>query len=137
MWFAPAKIIEERRSICSACKFSQREAKVLWCGKPLLGGEVTYKKKKHKLCGCNMFLKTAFKNVKCPLDKWTSVGNLTLDEKDEIRTFLKDIHTDYVSQEQLKQLYDYASKATGHYIEPTKCTPCIKDLLTKLRNDIE
>ena len=141
MWFAQAKVIEERRSICSSCKFAVRESTGLWCGTPkyksFKGDIVTYRKKKYQLCGCNMFLKTGFKNQSCPVGKWSSVGSLNEDDKNEIRAFLKTVNTDYISQEDLKKLYDYATKASGQWVEPSKCSPCIKDLLTKLKNDVE
>ncbi len=102
MWFAPAKVVEERRSICSACKFAKRESTGLWCGTPkyksFKGDIVTYRKKKYELCGCNMFLKTGFKNQSCPVGKWSSVGSLNDDDKNEIRAFLKTVNTDYISQ---------------------------------------
>jgi hypothetical protein len=136
MWFASKEIIEERRAICKDCKFAQKFAKGTWCGTPVIGGTVTFKKKKHKLCGCNMTVKTAFRNVECSVGKWSAVGEMTAEQKEEARAFLKTINTDYISREDLVKLYDLAFIATGHKLPVSNCAPCVKDLLTKLKSDV-
>lgn len=137
MWFASKETIEQRRSICKECKFAQKFAKGTWCGTPVLGDNVTYKKKKYKTCGCNMTVKTAFRNVECPVGKWGSVGGMTAEQKTEARAFLKTINTDYISREDLHRLYEYIYLATGERLPISNCAPCVKDLLTKLKADVE
>jgi hypothetical protein len=136
MWFASKETIEKRRSICKDCKFAQKFAKGTWCGTPVIGGNVTYKKKKYKLCGCNMSFKTAFRNVECSVGKWESVGAMTPEQKEEARAFLKTINMDYISRDDLNRMYEYVYLATGERLPISNCTPCVKDLLTKLKADI-
>ena len=136
MWFASKETIEQRRATCKDCKFAQKFAKGTWCGTPVIGNTVTYKKTKYKLCGCNMTVKTAFRNVECSVGKWSSVGTMTAEEKEEARAFLKTVNTDYISRTDLIRLYDMVYIATGQRLPVSNCAECVKDLLTKLKSDV-
>ena len=70
MLLVDSKIADQRLEICRKCKhFVTTTAS---CGTLILGKTITYKKKKVKLCGCAMPIKTKLKMGSCPIGKWDS-----------------------------------------------------------------
>lgn len=145
------KIQADRLTICKGCKWFN--AKYLTCGTPLFGkkveedtaaindNKVTYYKRKIKLCGCFMRVKTKYTWASCPADKWGMV-NITPDELKKVKELLMKYEgrTSFESRE-LAPLVQALSKISGRNIP--MCTSCggsvrqLLDDLKKATQDIE
>lgn len=132
MWFVSKATEEKRMAICEGCKHLSSKKT---CGKPVIGGKVKHEGKTVKLCGCFMRVKTKFANQSCPLGKWGS-ERLTDEQKVEIRAFLSTINTDYIGRADLIKLYKFAGDAVGRELKVSNCTPCVVDIINKLRQDV-
>jgi len=108
MIFIDRKTREERMSICKGCEHYNETTRS--CGTLVLGDDlgelvsVKGKKRKVRLCGCVMPMKTKFKTASCPLKKWVSKV-----DADAIKDLQKlvEIADKYqrFSHEELKQFY--------------------------------
>jgi len=131
--------IEKKRrlSICKACKYYKEETKT--CGtfraiKPK-GDTITYRKKKVSLCGCIMPLKTKFKGVSCPINKWK--GTISKEDTKLIKEVLKEIEgKQAVTAENSKTLLDVYNKAFGTNKKYTSCSNCRRSIVEELKNSI-
>ena len=134
MLFASREIINSRREICKSCQFFSAG----FCGTAITGKKVRYKNKTIRLCGCNMYVKSTFANVSCPANKWTSVGDLTNDEKKDIAAFLDTINRDYITAEQKKQLFALINRIDGvNEYRESNCVPCVLDVMNKIANSVK
>lgn len=65
-------ITESRRNICYSCKYYVPLTNT--CGTLILGGKTD---EGEKLCGCNIWAKTLFKNQECPIKLWEKLTKTT------------------------------------------------------------
>ena len=137
MIFVKDKEKQRRLEICKACKYYKEETKT--CGtfrvlKPE-GDVITYRKKKVKLCGCIMPLKTKFKGVSCPINKWK--GELSKEEVEAIRSLLNEIEsTGVITGRQAKDSINLYNKAFGTSKKFTDCGSCKRSIIEELKNSI-
>ena len=128
---------QERLKICKACKYYKEETKT--CGtfrvlKPE-GDTITYRKKKVKLCGCIMPLKTKFKGVSCPINKWK--GILSRKESEYIKGLLKMTKgKEAIPTKLAKEIIDIYNKAFNTKKKLTPCKTCMKTIIEELKNSI-
>ena len=124
---------KDRMLICEACKYFKKNTRT--CGTPIKGNTITYKKKKHKLCGCFMDIKSTLKFAHCPLGKWKEL-QITHEEYLEVKELL-DSTKHKITRVQQQQLRFYFEKYLGLKIQSSNCSPCVKNNLDKLRQITE
>jgi hypothetical protein len=129
MIFTTQKQREERMAICKSCKHYRTSTNS--CGTLLLGEEVTYRKKKVKLCGCVMPLKTQFKTSSCPIEKWHSTVDASALES--IREIVEQVNkTRKVNIDEATQLIEVYNKVFGANRDVKKaigCGGCMKEII--------
>jgi hypothetical protein len=90
----PLNIRKERFDTCRACKYYK--ASTHSCGTKFFGDKIedapeentiTYYRRKERLCGCDMRLKTWLRLGECPLGKWGKY-KLTDGDVERLNTFL-------------------------------------------------
>ena len=136
----------DRLTICKDCKWYK--ASTGSCGTLLLGGSVegdddnivTHYRRKIRLCGCVMRIKTKYTWTSCPAGKWGTVG-ISHDELVQVRELLTryEGQTSFTTDE-LKPFFTAISKISGKNIQVTTCSPCVKEVIEDLRKatqDIE
>lgn len=128
------KIAEHRLDLCKKC--THFVSKTASCGTLILGNTITHKKKKIKLCGCAMPIKTKLKIGSCPIGKWESEfeRELILQLKEELN---EELHV--LSHDKNVKLTELYNKFTGENKKLSTCTPCVKkmvDTLNELLKDI-
>lgn len=141
---------QARLTTCSECKFYRKQTKS--CG-PLIVGQtltdeekeelqITYYRKKVRLCGCYMPEKVKLAWSSCPVDKW---GPIIRDvdlkvietEREDILAFLNELRkTKSVAPDQLKKLYELGSQMMQKKIQPTTCPPCVNDMINYLYREL-
>ena len=94
MFTVPPAIRDHRIKTCQECKYYKKTT--MSCGTLIIGdsvpeeNEFNYRKKKVRLCGCVMPVKTKLVFAKCPLNKWDSF-RLSKEEIDELKQFVNDL----------------------------------------------
>lgn len=156
MFLTPLKIRNERLSICKQCKWFVKSTSSCGPLRPqnLLGAkkvEVDWDeddphnkrryRKKVKLCGCDMTVKTRLAFASCPANKWLAMGEdpdkLTKKAK-EIRDFVLPLkNANRIESDQLKQLFRYASEIEGRPVPYTTCPPCIREIINAMCKRLE
>lgn len=147
----PARVKAQRINICSQCKFFKTETTS--CGKLMTlkalitgthGGlvdpaevaednvnDVTYYKKKVRLCGCDMLDKAKFAFATCPIGKW---GKYKLsDEETQLLTdFVQTLPSSgKLSSDQVTEVVRWFEKMTGKPMR--RCDNCIRQMVKELQ----
>ena len=135
--FVKDSVRNERIETCRKCK---HYTKAKTCGTPIVGKEVTHHKKKYKLCGCVMALKTKFKGQSCPLKKWTA--ELTPKEVESLREALKLVEgKDSVRKNDLERFYAVYNESFGTHRKLTASSCCgsksTKQMIEEVKQSIE
>ena len=139
----------DRITICKGCKYYKPLTRS--CGTLLIGGsvdeadvikanKVTHYKRKVRLCGCVMTVKTKYTWASCPIGKWGTVG-VSKDELVQVKKLLvKYEGKTSFDYHEIKPLFTAMSKISGKNIAPTTCGNCVAQMLEDLRKatqDIE
>jgi hypothetical protein len=102
--------------------------------------KVTHYKRKVRLCGCVMPVKTKYTWASCPIGKWGTVG-VSNDELVQVKKLLiKYEGKTTFDYHEIKPLFTAMSKVSGKNIAPTTCGNCVAQMLEDLRKatqDIE
>ena len=127
-------------SICKGCEHYNETTRS--CGTLVLGdllGElvsVKGKKRKVRLCGCVMPMKTKFKTASCPLKKWVSKV-----DADAIKDLQKlvEIADKYqrFSNDELKQFYKAYNQTFEAGKQLSSCTSCVKQMVQEAREALK
>jgi hypothetical protein len=139
----PPHIKVQRYSSCMNCKYFVKSTRS--CGTLILGGSVdeedqedqiiTHRKKKIKLCGCVMPLKTKFAFSSCPIGKWDTYG-LKKEEIVELRSFVESLPTKgRITNDQIDMMYAWMNKMIG--VKQKRCSSCIKQMIIDLKTEIK
>jgi len=133
MFKVPPAIAAERLKTCEACKHYVKSTQS--CGTLILGdklspedlaeaeelNEVTHYRKKLRLCGCRMTVKTKYSLFRCPINKW---GRYKLSEKEteELANFISGLPTQGVYTAQMvKEAAAWFTKMTGQRYGCSSC----------------
>jgi hypothetical protein len=140
MIFIDRKTREERMSICKGCEHYNETTRS--CGTLVLGDDlgelvsVKGKKRKVRLCGCVMPMKTKFKTASCPLKKWVSKV-----DADAIKDLQKlvEIADKYqrFSNEELKQFYKAYNQTFEAGKQLSSCSSCVKQMVQEAREALK
>jgi len=120
-----------RRSICDACEFYAKKSGT--CGTPILGNKVNYKGNKVKLCGCFMNIKILLKTSSCPIGRWNA--EVKKEDLTKMRELVKDL-PNVISAQQLTEVHDMWTIATGLPRKRTNCASCVRKMIKELRQFI-
>lgn len=146
MFLVPPQIAAERYKICQSCKHFRAPTKS--CGTLILGdrlspedlaeaekaNEITHYRKRLRLCGCKMNMKTHLALFRCPVNKWGRY-KLTDAETAALREFLSGLPTQGVyTQEHVKQAANWFTKMTGKSYGCSSCNA--KVVFNYLKNAI-
>ena len=140
MIFIDRKTREERMIICKGCEYYNETTRS--CGTLVLGDDlgelvkVKGKKRKVRLCGCVIPVKTKFKTASCPLKKWTS--KVDADALKDLQKLVK-IADQYrrFSNEELKQFYKAYNQTFGASKELSSCSSCVRQMVQEAREAIK
>jgi hypothetical protein len=138
MFRVPQGIATERFKICKACKHFVESTQS--CGTLILGdrlsaedlaeaekaNEITHYRKKLRLCGCKMNLKTHISLFRCPINKW---GRYKLNDEETaaLREFISGLPTQGVyTQQHVKQASDWFTRMTG---QRHSCSSCKANII--------
>jgi len=154
MFITPPRIRNERLAICKACKWFVKST--MSCGplrpQNLLGAKkvevdadedltVRHYRKKVKLCGCDMTVKTKLAFVSCPAEKWVSMSmdpNKAIKKAREIRDFILPLKSaSRIEGEDLRKLFEYASLIEDRRVPYTTCPPCIREMINAIAKRVE
>ena len=146
------EIRKERWDTCKGCKFFV--AATSSCG-PLITGrtltaeetkqlEVRHYKKKVRLCGCVMKVKTFLPFASCPAGKWSAVemNGITPEhvakKRDEIITFLKSIEgRPSLTTNEIRTLLGFIAYLYNKRVQMTTCSPCIINYIDDLKKQVK
>lgn len=140
MFTVPPAIRDSRMKTCQECKHYRKTT--MSCGTLIVGNtvpeenEFSYRKKKVRLCGCVMPVKTKLIFAKCPLNKWDSF-RLSKEEIAELREFVGGLPLSSLSRDQVKKLYEMKSKLTGRRESPSTCGSCVAGLIKEFKKQLE
>ena len=146
------EIAKERYAICQGCKFFVKETRS--CGPLILGRnlspdelkslEVRHYKRKVRLCGCVMKLKTLLPFSSCPADKWKAVEMNGLSpervakKRDEMIGFLDRIKgKPTLGHKDIMELLEYIRFLYNKSVKVTNCDDCIRNYLDDLKKRVE
>lgn len=142
----PAEVRSQRYHTCLSCKHFRKSTRS--CGDLLIGNQlseedladyekqllITHKKKKVKLCGCFMGVKTWLIFAECPIGKWGSHG-ISAYEKEELRIFLDKIgNKNRLSEQEIDEIYRWNGMLSGKKLN--RCNECLKQILSDMREEL-
>lgn len=133
MFKVPPAIAAERMAACKDCKHYKPET--YSCGTFLFGGklsaedlaeaeeanQITHYRKKLRLCGCKMPVKTKYALARCPINKW---GRYKLNdtETEQLQAFISGLPTQGVyTAEMVKEAAAWFTKMTGQRYGCSSC----------------
>ena len=123
-----------RMDICRSCDHYKEDTRS--CGTLIVGDYVNVgKKRRVKLCGCVMPLKTKFKVSSCPLKKWSS----DVDKKHlkELKDLYGKIENGRIKTEDAKQLVEAYNKTFGASRQLTSCGSCLRELAKEIEETLK
>lgn len=143
----PPQIRTNRLQTCIKCKFYKPHTSS--CGTLIIGdaltpeelaeieleNEITWYKKKKRLCGCNMPWKTKFSFASCPIGKWGKY-RLSDEETKQLIEFINTIpDKGVILSNQVSELYQWFSRMTGRKERP--CSSCVGQLIQEFKNQLK
>jgi hypothetical protein len=140
MFTVQPQVAAQRMKICRSCKWFKPETGS--CGTLILGNTVeadakentvTHYRKKIRLCGCVMKVKTKLLTSECPAGKW---GKHLMSDEDmqELREFVTSIGgAAKLDSDQVRKLYKWKGKLTGIPQEVSFCSSCVASVLKELK----
>jgi hypothetical protein len=137
MIFSTTKERNKRMEICRSCEHYNPDTRS--CGTLILGGEGDLvdvgKKRKVRLCGCVMPLKTKFKIASCPLKKWGT--ELSKEDVKELKKLFGKIEGDRIKTEHAHALVSAYNKTFGANKEVTTCGSCLRALIKEIEETLK
>jgi hypothetical protein len=139
MFTVPPAIRDSRIKTCQECKYYKKTT--MSCGTLIVGNtvpeenEFSYRKKKIKLCGCVMPVKTRMMFAKCPMGKWDSF-RLNKEEIAELKEFVNGLPLSKLTNEQVTKLFEMKSKITGRRESATRCGSCVNSLIQEFKKQL-
>lgn len=136
----PLHIRKQRFDTCRACKYYK--ASTHSCGTKFIGdkieedqNEVTYYRRKARLCGCDMRLKTWLRLGACPVSKWGKY-NLTDEDTEKLKAFLDSLpKSGSVNDPKVvTELARWFTKMSDQKIECTTCNASL--ILSELKKQL-
>ena len=131
----PLNVRKTRFDACRGCKYYKSSSHS--CGTKFLGDKiedqddnvVTYYRRKTRLCGCDMRLKTWLRLASCPIGKWGKY-NLSDDDADRLKAFLNSLpKSGSISDQKIvTELTQWFNKMSDQKIG---CTSCNANLILK------
>jgi len=133
MFKVPPAIAAERLTMCKECKYFKESTQS--CGTFFLGdklspedlaeaeasNQITHYRKKLRLCGCRMPVKTKYALARCPINKWGRF-KLSEDETEALRDFISGLPTQGVYTAQMvKEAAAWFTKMTGQRYACSSC----------------
>lgn len=149
MFTVPAKVHQDRLSICHACKHFRKATGS--CGTLIVGNKlskeetaqvnaentVTRNRSKIKLCGCVMRIKAKLILAECPVGKWGKFKVTDADLK-KMRKFIDGLQgRDTLTWNEVVQIYAYGSTLSEVDMKATTCPSCVREMLEKVRLTIK
>lgn len=143
----PPQISTQRMNTCLACKYFKSSTKS--CGTLFIGdrlsieesariqeeNQIVYRKKRIRLCGCRMQLKTKLAFAQCPIGKWKPYY-LNSDEMNELRSFMESLpKSGRIVSEDVDRLYDWVYRITR--IKLRRCTTCVSQLIQEINSNLK
>jgi len=133
MIFVDRKTREERMARCTSCEYYVAETRT--CGTLLLGGEAKVGKRKVKLCGCVMPLKTKLKTSACPINKWSR--QVDAETVKRLRELVEKQGSDTrMKATDAHQMFELYNKAFGTKKQFTTCPSCVKQMWEDIKQSI-
>ena len=143
MIFTHPKTRNERFEICKSCEFFKEETTS--CGKflpeKMLEGSFkgdlvdVGKKRKVRLCGCNMAQKTKFKAASCPAGKWKA--EIDLKSFMMLEKIVNGITGNTMKKEVAQEMVDQYNSAFGANKKMTSCGTCLKQIVDETKASIK
>jgi hypothetical protein len=140
------KIAKERLSVCMQCKYFKANTKS--CGTLIFGNDiteevnndetniVTYRRKKVRLCGCRMPVKTYLALASCPIGKWNR--QLSNEDMESFVTFVNEFKImGRWKDDDIKLFYKWIEKIKGVRQQVYHCSSCIRKSLNEILKSIE
>lgn len=121
-----SEVKRARLAICKACPAHTMHLGQVWCGTPLIGGEY----KGHKLCGCDMNIKTELKQSSCPAGKWNSAK---LSDSDLVKARQIIELYERTGRGNISDLYNIHYKLTGISQARKACSACLQRIVHELK----
>lgn len=123
-----------RMNICRKCPYYKPDTRS--CGTLIAGDYINVgKKRRVKLCGCIMPLKSKFKVSSCPLKKWGNEINKS--DLDELKKMYGKIEHGRISTDDAKKLVDSYNKTFGANRQFTTCGSCLKQLAKEIEETLK
>ena len=137
--FVPPAIATERLKACHSCKFYVKETGT--CGPMIIGKTVeptvTHYRKKVKLCGCFMKVKTKMAFAKCPIGTWHPYKLSDIQQR-KLKRFVDQLaKQSTISADDVRQLFAWKKELTGKHEQVTYCGSCVKELLSYFRKEVQ
>ena len=130
MLLVESEIAEKRLTLCKKCKHYVK--KTASCGTLILGKTIQHKKKKVKLCGCAMPIKTKLKMGSCPIGKWESTFEKSMIA--DLEKQLEEMGEHHITSDQNKNLTILYNKFTGGNNQVSSCAPCVVKMINTLKS---
>ncbi len=138
----PNTVRKERFDTCRGCKYYKEQTHS--CGTKFIGNKiddqddenvVTYYRRKARLCGCDMRLKTWLRLAECPVGKWGKY-KLTDDDVEQLKTFLNSLpKTGTLNDPKIiTEITKWFNKMSDQRISCTSCNA--KTILSELKRHI-
>lgn len=139
MIFTTTKNRNERFNICKSCEWFKEHTTS--CGtflpanmiKGKFKGDLVDvgKKKKVRLCGCNMAQKTKFKSASCPAGKWKA----EVDYKSflKLQKIVNGIKGNTMKREDAEELVREYNQAFGSNKKLNSCGSCLKQIVDEVK----
>lgn len=143
----PPQISNQRMNACIGCKYFKASTKS--CGTLFIGdklsieesaqiqdeNKITHRKKRIRLCGCRMSIKTKLAFAQCPIGKWKPYY-LQPNEMNELREFMATLpKSGRVSSHDIDRLYDWVYRITR--IKLRRCGDCVRQLIQEINSNLK
>lgn len=143
----PPQISTQRMNACLGCKYFKANTKS--CGTLFLGdklsveesariqeeNKITFRKKRIRLCGCRMPVKTKLAFAQCPIGKWKPFY-LEANEMNELREFMSSLpRTGRITSAEVTKIYDWIYRITK--IKLPRCGDCVRQLIQEINSNLK
>lgn len=150
----PKSVQDGRMTICRQCKFFNPNGTKPTCGRPIIGNaltpeqieeieqenQVTFYRRKTRLCGCYLREKTKYSFTSCPIGKWGKY-RLSDEQTEQLKAFIAELPKKGIfKSENILQLKDWFYQMTGTIKRIPNCPKCVIDLVNAIKaqlNELE
>ena len=134
MFTVTNEIYRERMNLCRRCKYFKQNTQT--CGTPVLGEEVTFRRKQYRLCGCIMPIKAKLKIASCSVNKWlpTVDREMMIKAKEVLDKLPPAGHRlGRINSEQQEAIHNAYVALTGMKAKRNSCSACWTKMINRLR----